>query len=306
MIIFIVGPTAVGKTQVALDLARHIKGEIICCDAMQVYQEIEIASDKPKLAIRQEIPHHLFDIVSVQQPFNVFLYVQQAMPVIQHLLSSGKIPIICGGSGMYMAGLLDGIFQSEAIPSEIRQRLEQEAQEDLNKLYARLTLVDPKSASRIKDNDPQRIIRALEVFEGLGRPISDLQKDRKGLWGQQEIRIFGLQRSREILYQRVEKRIDKMFQQGLVAEVEAILKKKLTDTASKLIGIPEVKGYLEGQYSLERAQYLMKLHTRHYVKRQLTWFNRENRLQWISIEEQQSSQQIVECIQNQLQKRTNI
>lgn len=302
MIIFIVGPTAVGKSQIALDLARQINGEIVCCDAMQIYQEITIASDKPDQKMRELIPHHLFDIVSIQEPFNVFMYFKKAQEIILNILSSHKIPIICGGSGMYMSALLDGIFETDKIDPKIRQQLEQQAKIDLKTLYLKLQQVDLEAAKRIKENDSQRIIRALEVFEGLGRPISVLQKERKGLWGAYEMHLFGLERPREILYARAEERIEQMFQQGLVEEIKIILNKTLTSTASKLIGIPEVSGFLKGEYDLDRAKYLMKLNTRHYVKRQLTWFKRDERIQWIDIDEHQTAYQIAQRIKNKIEK----
>lgn len=283
MIIFIVGPTAVGKSQVAFELARSMKGEIVSCDAMQVYRQINIASDKPDAAALSSVPHHLVDVVSVEEEFNVASYRVLAEKAVLDILRRGKVPVVCGGSGMYMASLLDGVFEVGAIDLTIRQRLEGEAKADLGKLYQYLTGVDPAAAQKIKPHDPQRIIRALEVFEATGTPISVLQRQRSGLWGKHDIRIFALNRSREALYHRAEVRIDEMFERGLVEEVKAVRQHKMTATVSKLIGIPEVSGYLDGHHTIERARYLMKLNTRHYVKRQMTWFRRDVRLAWIDL-----------------------
>lgn len=303
MIIFLVGPTAVGKSQVALELARHLNGEIVSCDAMQVYRQINIASDKPDAETLKSIPHHLIDIVSVEEEFNVALYRARAEKVILELVHNKKIPIVCGGSGMYMAALLDGIFEGGPVDPVIRQRLEAEAKEDLQKLYRRLLRVDPVAGKKIKPNDPQRIIRALEVFDAIGTPLSVLQQQRSGLWGKYDIRIVALDRPRHELYARAEARIDGMFSRGLVDEIKCVRQMKMSISALKLIGIPEVSGALAGQYSLERAAYLMKLNTRHYVKRQLTWFRRDTRLEWVDLASASTAQQTATTIKDLLDER---
>ncbi len=286
-LIFIVGPTAAGKSEIALCLAQRRNAEIICCDAMQVYREIAVASDKPSAKARSLVPHHLVDVVSVTEDFNVARYRGLAAQAIQDIQKRGKTPLIVGGSGMYMAVLLDGIFEVKA-----GARIE-----DSSLLtHDRLKTLDPQAARKIHPNDSQRIVRALEVAVATGQPLSRLQQKREGLWGTMPIKIFALNRPREELYQRVEARVDEMFTKGLVEEIKQVSALSLSVTARKLIGIPEVMGHLKGEYDLERAKYLMKLNTRHYVKRQLTWFRRDKRLTWIDITPDQSPEQVADII----------
>ena len=187
--------------------------------------------------------------------------------------------MIIGGSGMYMSVLLDGIFEGTVAEDDLREELTQElSAKGLAVLHERLKALDPQAAAKIHPNDPQRIIRALEVALSTGQPMSNLQQKREGLWGKMPIKIFALNRPRQELYQRVEARVEDMFAKGLVEEIKQVSALPLSTTARKIIGIPEVMGYLKGEYDLERAKYLMKLHTRHYVKRQLTWFRRDKRL----------------------------
>lgn len=300
-LIFIVGPTAVGKSETGLCLAKRMNVEIVCCDAMQVYREMAIANDKPSAEARSLAVHHLVDIISVTQDFNVARYGSLAVPVIQDIRKRGKIPLIIGGSGMYMSVLLDGIFETTAAQEDLREEISrQRERKGLAALHEELKTLDPEAAAKIHPNDPQRIIRALEVALSTGEPISNLQQKREGLWGQMPIKIFALNRPREELYRRVEARVDGMFANGLLEEIKKVSELPLSQTARKIIGIPEVMGYLKGEHDLERAKYLMKLHTRHYVKRQLTWFRRDKRLVWIDIVPGQSAAQVADIIAGQL------
>ena len=296
-IIFIVGPTAAGKSETGLISAQHLNAQIVCCDAMQVYREISIANDKPTLKARALVPHHLVDIVPVTEEFNVARYRQLALDVIGQIHACGKIPLFVGGSGMYMSVLLDGIFEGAAADEDLRGELTRElAVQGPAFLHERLKALDPQAAVKINPNDPQRILRALEVVISTGQPLSQLQPKREGLWGKMPIKIFALNRPREELYQRVEDRVEEMFTKGLIEEIRQIASLPLSSTAQKLIGVPEVIEYLKGEYDLERAKYLMKLHTRHYVKRQLTWFRRDKRLTWLDIAPNQTPAQIADII----------
>ncbi len=300
VLIFIVGPTAVGKSETGLCLAERLSAEIVCCDAMQVYREIAIANDKPSAEAIALVPHHLVDILSVTEDFNVARYRRLAVSAIQDVQARGKTPLIIGGSGMYMSVLLDGIFEGFA-GEDLREELTQEL---LSKgpavLHERLKALDPQAAVKIHPNDPQRIIRALGVALATGQSISSLQQKRKGLWGKVPIKIFALNRPRQDLYQRAEARVDGMFAKGLLEEIKRVESLPLSLTARKIIGIPEIMGFLKGEHDLERAKYLMKLNTRHYVKRQLTWFRRDKRLTWIDIASGQSSAQIADIIAGHL------
>ena len=296
-IIFIVGPTGVGKTAVSLVLAKRLKTEIVSCDSMQVYKDINIASNKPFTKILQEIPHHLINAVSITKEFDVVLFRKKAVETIHKIHKKNKIPLIVGGSGLYMQVLLDGIFKGPKKNERLRQELEKEAQVKGNQvLYQRLQEIDPRAAAKIHPHDRRRIIRALEVSLTASEPISELQKNRRGLWGKFDIKIFALNRDRRELYESIDKRVEWMFQDGLVGEIQGLLPKKWSRTAEGLLGIKEVKGYLRGEYDLEKAKYLMKLNTRHYAKRQLTWFRKDKRIRWMMIDKDQTTAEIVSGI----------
>ncbi|MCX5709187.1 MAG: tRNA (adenosine(37)-N6)-dimethylallyltransferase MiaA, partial [Candidatus Omnitrophica bacterium] len=185
---------------------------------------------------------------------------------------------------LYMSVLIDGIFKAEAADSRIRERLYRQAEKNGSaNLYKRLNKVDAQAAAKIHPNDTRRIVRALEVFESTGKPISLLQKERKGLSADYDVKIFCLNAKREELYRKIDSRVDKMFESGLVDEVRKLLKIKLSKTSRTALGIREVKGYLDGAYDLEEAKRLLKLNTRHYAKRQLTWFRKDKRIKWIKV-----------------------
>jgi tRNA dimethylallyltransferase len=288
-VIFLVGPTAVGKSAVAVELAALLNAEIISSDAMQVYREAVIASDKPSLQMRVLVKHHLMDVVSVEDEFNAARYRELALVAMADIHSRGKVPLFVGGSGMYMMALLDGLFDGGEVDAAVRARLDGHITDDL---YAQLQRVDPAAAGKISPHDKKRIMRALEVFETTGVPISEQQKKRDGIWGKYDIRIIGLERRREELYSRVEARVDEMFNAGLVDEVRALCEKKLSSTGSRIIGVPEVGGFIAGEYDLDRAKYLMKLHTRHYVKRQMTWFRKDKRIEWRMVGSDETPQDV--------------
>lgn len=292
-IIFLVGPTAIGKSSIAIKLAKRIKAEIISCDSMQIYKELNIASDKPTKKTRAQIPHHLIDIISVENNYNVSNYRKQVLKAIDQIHKKDKIPIIVGGSGLYMKVLLDGIFSNGESDKKIRAKLYKQAKKYGNKfLYKRLKKIDKMSAKKIHPNDLRRIIRALEVYETTKAPISKLQKNTNGLLKYYDVRIFGLELEREKLYERINSRVDRMFKKGLVAEVKKVLNKKLSKTAKGLIGVKEVKDFLDSKYSKDEAIRLVKRNTRHYAKRQLTWFRKEKRIKWIPINEQDNATKI--------------
>ncbi len=283
-IVFIVGPTAVGKSEIAFLLAKKIKGEIVSADSMQIYKEINIASNKPEQAMMDEVPHHLIGIVSVEEDFDVARFNEMAVSCIHQIHQRGHVPIVVGGSGMYIQVLLDGIFEGAAKDEQLRQFLKKEAEEKgILYLYERLKQLDPEAAAKIHPNDLRRIIRALEVYELEHMPISELQKHRSGLWGKYDIKIFGLNMDRQKLYEKIEHRVDDMFDKGLIDEIISLRNFRLGYTADRMIGKDEVQGYLDGLYDLEKAKALMKMNTRRLAKRQMTWFRREKRIQWLDI-----------------------
>lgn len=296
-IIFIVGPTAVGKSDVALEVADRLSGEIVSCDSMQIYKEINIASNKPDETTSKKIPHHLIDIISVKDDFDVARFNTLAVQAIEDIHKCGRIPVVVGGSGLYMQILLDGLFEGSPKKSNLRTELEQEiATLGSEAMHKRLEQKDPQAAVKIHANDSKRIVRALEVCELTNDTFSSLQKNRQGLWGKYDIALFALNRKREELYDIINRRVDLMVEQGLVEEIKALQSLQLSLTASRLIGVKEILGHLKGEYDLARAIYLMKLNTRHYAKRQLTWFRKEERLNWLEITETNTQQMIADQI----------
>ena len=284
-ILFLVGPTAVGKTAVSIAFAKKINAEIISCDSMQVYRGMNILTSKPGREIRRKVPHHLMDIISPETEFNVSEYRRLAIKKINQVVKKGKLPLFVGGTGLYMSIVVDGIFEVKTEDNATRKRLFEEAEKKGSRsLHERLKKADPHAANKIHPNDTKRLVRALEVYEVTGIPISQLQKTRKGLVDTHEIRIFCLGMPREELNKKIDERVEKMFKEGLVKEVKKLLRKKLSRTARFAIGIQEIKGYLEGSYDLETAKDFMKRNTRAYAKRQMTWFRKDKRIEWIEID----------------------
>ena len=283
-IFFLAGPTASGKTAAAVILAKRMGAEIIACDSMQVYKGMDIITSKPAPALIKKVPHHLIGVVNPAKDYDVSRFRLAAVKKAKDILKRGKIPLFVGGTGLYMSVLLDGIFKTKASDPLLRKRLYKLAR-DLGRvyLYNRLLRVDPAAARKIHPNDTRRLIRALEVFWATGKPISQLQKNRKGLYADYDVKILCLDLERERLYRRIEERVEQMFINGLLDEVKKILRRKLSRTAAVAIGIKELKGYFEGQYGLDEAKRLIKLNTRRYAKRQLTWFRRDLRIKWVKL-----------------------
>ncbi|MBN1913659.1 MAG: tRNA (adenosine(37)-N6)-dimethylallyltransferase MiaA, partial [Candidatus Omnitrophica bacterium] len=243
-IIFLVGPTAIGKSEAAVWLAKKLKAEIISCDSMQVYKGMDILTSQPAVLFRKKARHHLFRIISAVREYDVARYRSAALKKIKEIHKKGNVPLFVGGTGLYMTILVEGIFRSKAQNATVRKDLYRQAQEKGSQyLYERLKKIDPEAAVKIHPNDLRRLVRALEVYLVSGKPISSLQKERRGLYSDYDVRIFCLDMQRDRLYGRIEKRIDKMFRQGLLKEAKRLLRLKLSKTASCAIGIKEIRGY---------------------------------------------------------------
>lgn len=300
-IIFIAGPTAVGKSEAAFQLAKKIKGEIISCDSMQVYRGLNIVASKPPLLLRKAVAHHLISIISPEEEYDVSSYRREALKKIKAIHKRGKAPIFCGGTGLYLSVLIDGIFEGGGRDQLLRERLLRRcAKIGSSKLHQELATVDPRGALKIHPHDAKRIVRALEVFKVTGKPISELQKSRKGLSEEYDIKIFCLNMARGKLYQRIGRRVEEMFAGGVVKEAKALLKLKLSRTAACAIGLKELKGYFSGEYALEQARELIKKNTRAYAKRQMTWFRKDKRIAWVNIREKDSSRKVMQKIWKKL------
>lgn len=288
------GPTAIGKSALAVSLARKINAEIISLDSMQIYKGMDILSSQPAKTTRKKIPHHLLHIVSPEEEFDVAAYRRLALQKVRDIHKRGKTPLFVGGTGLYMNVLIDGIFKDVKKDERVRKKLYALAEEKGSDfLYTTLKKADPKAASRIHPHDVRRMVRALEVYALTGKPISELWQKRKGIGEKYEIKIFGLNKDRQALYNAIDARVEKMFRQGLVNEVRRLLKRKLSRTAIQAIGINEISGYFEGNYSVADAKELIKKNTRHYAKRQLTWFRKDRRIYWIEADKVSPLKEIV-------------
>ena len=292
-IIFLLGPTGIGKSAVAINLTKKINAEVISCDSMQVYRKMDILTSKVTSGQRKKVKHHLLGIIDPGQEYNVAKYRRDALLICDKLLSKGKTPLFVGGTGLYYSIIIDGLFPAVPQDKIIRARLEKQLKlKGAKYLYGRLLKVDGEAAGKIHPNDSRRIIRALEVYLKTGQRISRLQKNRIGLGREYEIKVFGLNSKRQLLYDMIDQRVDKMFNLGLINEVRRLLKYKLSQTAQCAIGIRELKGYFAGQYPLAEARRLMQRNSRHYAKRQLTWFRKDKRIHWINIDKAESPAQV--------------
>jgi tRNA dimethylallyltransferase len=301
VIIFLVGPTAAGKSAAAVELAKLINAEIISCDSMQVYKGLDIATCKPSPALRKAVPHHLIGVISPLKEYDVSQYRRDALKILSSIISKGKTPLFTGGTGLYMSVLVDGIFEFKAEIKAIREKLYAElsrcGSEDL---YRRLKRADPPAAAKIHPNDAKRIIRALEVFEATGKPISSWQKERKGLKDEYKIRIFCLNMKRGELFENIGRRVEAMFKAGLARELKGAFKRRLSRTARFAIGLSELDGYFRHDYDLDEAKRRIKLNTRHYAKRQLTWFRKDKRMEWVDVKAEDSPRKVAQKLWKKL------
>lgn len=282
-VLIILGPTAVGKSRTAIRLAKKMGGEIINCDAMQVYKGFDIGTDKIPPEKREGIPHHLLDELSPTEQFTAADFVGLTVKKIREILNKKRLPIIAGGTGLYIKALLEGLFPGVGRQGEIRVKLEKEATKiGLETLWERLKKVDPQQAQKINPGDKIRIIRALEVFEATGIPISQhFLKTKPPLKNVHYIKI-GLKLERDELYKRINERVEQMFKKGLVNEVTELLEKGIPPEAPpfKALGYKYVLDYLNKKISLDEAICLTQRDTRRYAKRQMTWFNKMKGIRW--------------------------
>jgi tRNA dimethylallyltransferase len=288
-VIVIVGPTASGKTELAVKLAAMVDGEIISADSMQLYKYMDIGTAKPDAAEMSGIRHYLISEVTPDTEFSVARFRELALKYISEILDRGRQPIVAGGTGLYVNSLIYNINFSETVSDpELRDRLKREALERGNRyLYERLVEIDPEAASGIHENDLKRIIRAIEVHEHTGRPISLHRQLSRLEPPPYRYLVFGLRWDREKLYKRIERRVDLMFERGLLDEVRGLVGMGYDKYAVAMqgLGYKEILAYLRGECTLEEAVYILKRDTRRYAKRQMTWFRRIEGIQWLDIDE---------------------
>ncbi|HPL83102.1 MAG TPA: tRNA (adenosine(37)-N6)-dimethylallyltransferase MiaA, partial [Candidatus Omnitrophota bacterium] len=251
--------------------------------------------------LRNKVKHHLLGVIPLNRDYDVSAYRKEALKKVKEIASRGKVPLFVGGTGLYLSVLKDGIFEEKINDKPIRDKLYRIAVgRGSLYLYDQLKKVDPDAAEKIHPNDTKRIIRALGVFKATGRPISSLQKKRQGLRGEYDLRIICLNMERSKLYKKIDKRVDLMFKDGLIKEAQGILKKDLSRTASFAIGLREAEGYLKGDYGIEEAKARVKLKTRRYAKRQLTWFRKDKEIIWINLREEDTPVKISRRIWKEL------
>ncbi len=281
-VLFIVGPTAIGKTAFALKLARKINGEIISCDSMQVYKGMNILSQSPKKSETKKIRYHLVRFLSPTKEYSVGSFKRIAASLIEDIIERKKIPIIVGGTGLYVKGLVDGLFPTPKADLKFRKEMYGYASRYGNmRLYKKLEKIDQDAANAIHPNNVRRVVRALEICHSTGRTMTELKNGTKGIADKYRIKIFGLNAPREEVYANVNARVEKMFALGVVKEVKKLSGKRLSRTARAALGLKEILGYLKKEYSLDEAKELMKRNTRRYAKRQLTWFRADKRIKWV-------------------------
>ena len=286
-LICLLGPTASGKTDIAIQLVQRLNGEIVSVDSRQIYRQMDIGTAKPTPVEQQAAQHHLINCVDITQPFSVADYQSLADTAIAEIQNRGKQVLLVGGAGLYFRSIVDGLFEGPAAAPSFRKRLEQEAaKHGVDTLHNRLRACDPASAERIHPNNLTRVIRALEVYELTGTPMSEQQQQWQHGSQRYPFIAFGLTMPREILYRRIEQRIDIMLANGLMAEVESLLAEGYSrDTfALQSFGYKELIAYLDGKCTYTEAIEQLKQNTRRFAKRQLTWFRKDNRIRWIDRE----------------------
>jgi tRNA dimethylallyltransferase len=278
----LLGPTAVGKSALALELAQALGGEIVNADSLQVYRELNIGTAKPTPNERALLPHHLLDLVDPDELYDAARYCRDGRQVLAELAARGAPPLVAGGTGLYIKALLHGLFGEGSPRGEIRRRLGQElAALGLTSLYGRLSSLDPATARRLSHRDTYRILRALEVMEATGRPLSALWAAHGFRDSPYQVLKLGLILPREELYRRIEARVEDMLARGWLQEVEDLLSRYPPDLKPfKALGYRHLIAHLKGRWSLEEAVTLLKRDTRHYAKRQLTWFRADPEVEW--------------------------
>lgn len=302
-LVILTGPTAVGKTALSIMLAKAIGGEIISADSMQVYRYMDIGTAKIKPEETEGVPHHLIDVLNPTEDFNVTAFQTMAKQAINEIYSRGRIPIVAGGTGFYIQSLLYDISFEETEVSSYREELTAYYEAyGAHTLHEELKKVDPVSYEQIHENNVKRVIRALEFYHDTGYPISEHNKAQRQKESPYNFEYFVLNDDREVLYRRIEKRIDIMMEQGLIEEVQGLLDYGCQPDMVSMqgLGYKEIISYLNGECSLEEAVYILKRDTRHFAKRQLTWFRREKEVTWVDKTAFSSEEEILEYMLNRL------
>ena len=283
-VIVICGPTASGKTSLSIELAKKINGEIISSDSMQIYKDMDIGTAKPTKEEMENIKHYLIDFVPPNERYSVASFKQDAENAIEEILTKGKVPIVVGGTGLYVNSLIYGIeFNSIEIDEEYRKELDKRAEkEGLDSLYNEAKKIDPEAIKNISKNDKKRIIRKLEIYKQTGKTKTEQEIESRKNGVKYDYKVFAINMDREVLYERINKRVDIMIEQGLIQEVENLVKKyKEFPTAMQGLGYKEVVQFINGELTKEEMIEKIKQETRRYSKRQITWFKKNKDTIWL-------------------------
>ena len=283
-VIVICGPTASGKTALSIELAKKVNGEIISCDSMQIYKDMNIGTAKPTIEEMQGIKHYLLDFVSPNERYRVADIKKDAKNAIKEILSKGKVPIIVGGTGLYLDSLIYEIeYQNIEFDENYRKKLEQEVEEKgLEELYDKAKKIDPVAIEKISKNDKKRILRILEIYHATGKNKTEQEIESRKNEVEYDYKVYAISWDREELYARINKRVDLMIEQGLIDEVKNILQKyEQFPTAMQGLGYKEVVDYLQGNCTKQEMIEKIKMETRRYAKRQMTWFRKNKQTIWI-------------------------
>jgi tRNA dimethylallyltransferase len=281
-VIILLGPTGVGKTGVSLLLAKELDTEIISADSMQIYRYMDIGTAKPSQAERKTVKHHMIDVVDPWDSFNVGKYISAVVPIVEKLHREGRIPVVVGGTGLYIKAMTRGIFDGPSADWILRKRLLAMEEEEEGSLHAYLKELDPLAAGKITPNDTRRITRALEVCLKSSMSMSEMQEKRTKPLAYEFVKI-GITRDRKELYRLIESRVDMMIESGLVDETRELLTTNLDKTPLQAIGYKEIAMYINGAISLDEAIGLIKRNTKRYAKRQFTWFRKEAEIHWTDL-----------------------
>jgi tRNA dimethylallyltransferase len=307
-LVVMLGPTAVGKTALGIRLCQKIDGEIVSGDSMLVYRGMDIGTAKPTLEERQGIPHYMIDILDPHEAYSVADFQALATKFIEEIQARGKIPVLLGGTGLYVRAIIEGYQFSPAGSNEtLRQQLQDEAQEYGNEfVWHKLDACDKQTAERLHPNDLRRVIRAIEVYHETGRPLSQQYIATHAV--PYNVTVIGLNMPKDLLYQRINNRVDIMIEQGLEHEVRQLLDKGYTPdlVSMKSLGYKQMVEYILGEYDFARAVYLIKRDTRHFAKRQVTLFKKIPGIQWFDISQYKSMQILLEDIYNNIAGKTSI
>ena len=309
-LIILTGPTAVGKTALSIGLAKAVDGEIISADSMQVYRKMNIGTAKIEPSEMQGVRHHLIDILDPGEEFNVVLFKRYALEAMEDIYSRGKIPVIVGGTGFYIQALLYDIdFEDNDNDMSYREELQRLAAEKGNSyIHDMLSKVDPESAEKIHENNVKRVIRALEFYRKTGMKISEHNETEAQKESPYNFEYFVLNDERSKLYDRIDRRIDIMLEQGLEAEVRQLVSEGYSRELVSMqgLGYKEIIDYIQGRCSFDEAVYTLKRDTRHFAKRQITWFKREKQVTWVNKNEYDSESSILEYMMNRLREKNII